>query len=556
MSVPSIPARARRRLGNALRPRVQVSPAPTGIEVDWDVPVVVRDGTTLRVNVFRPADGSPAPAIMSAHPYGKDKIPARSRSGHGTSFQYRIFPQPRPVRISEWTSWEAPDPAFWVPRGYVVVNADLRGGGRSEGEASLLSDQEALDYHDLVEWVGTKPWCTGKVGLDGVSYLAISQYKVAALRPPHLAAICPWEGFSDLYRDFARPGGVREDGFSVIWSAMTRKAARVQGNLRDELVRRTERDGRYAALTPHLEDIEVPMLVCGSFSDHSLHTRGSFEAFRRAGSSSKWLYTHRDGKWCHYYSDEASATRARFFDHVLKGDDNGWGSEPAVRLAIHEAGADPVVVTHESSWPPDDLTWSRLHLDAATRTMALDAPQHATAATFATRGDSVSFTWTVPEDTDVIGHMSARLSIELRGCDDVHLFVGVRKLHDQEEVVFEGSFGFSYDMVTKGWQRAAHRELDDGLSTPWQPVHTHLRAEPLLPGEVVPVDIGLRPHATRFRAGDVLRVDVRGDWFFPRDPLRGQLPTGYQHSGSGVCVLHTGGDHESYLLAGHRPAHG
>ena len=106
MPGPSIPARARRRLGNALHPRVQVSPAPAGIEVDWDVPVVVRDGTTLRVNVFRPADGVAAPAIMSAHPYGKDKIPARTRSGLGTSFQYRVFSQPRPVRISEWTSWE------------------------------------------------------------------------------------------------------------------------------------------------------------------------------------------------------------------------------------------------------------------------------------------------------------------------------------------------------------------------------------------------------------------------------------------------------------------
>jgi putative CocE/NonD family hydrolase len=71
------------------------------------------------------------------------------------------------------------------------------------------------NYYDLIEWAGMQSWSSGLVGLDGVSYLAISQYKVAALKPPSLAAICPWEGLSDLYRDFAYPGGVREDGFSI-----------------------------------------------------------------------------------------------------------------------------------------------------------------------------------------------------------------------------------------------------------------------------------------------------------------------------------------------------
>ncbi|MFN8156971.1 MAG: CocE/NonD family hydrolase [Candidatus Nanopelagicales bacterium] len=553
MTSPSLPTRAARRVRGAVRPRVEVSPAPEGVVVDWDVPVVVRDGTTLRVNVFRPADGVPAPAIMSAHPYGKDAIPARTRSGHGVNPQYRMFPQPEPVRISEWTSWEAPDPAFWVPNGYVVVNADLRGGGTSDGTDDLLSDLEAQDYYDLIEWVGTQPWCTGKVGLDGVSYLAISQYKVAALRPPHLAAICPWEGFTDLYRDFARPGGVREDGFSIIWSAMTRRAARVEGNLREEIVARPERDDWYESKTPDLEGIEVPMLVCGSFSDHSLHTRGSFEAFRRTSSAQRWLYTHRDGKWSHYYSDEASRTRLQFFDHVLKGIDNGWAERPPVRIAVHEAGPEPVAVTLENAWPPADLTWQTLYLDATERTLGDSVPQPDAAVAFRTQRGTASFTWTVPEDLDVIGHLAARLHVELRDCDDVHLFVGVRKLRGDEEVAFEGSFGFAYDMVSKGWQRVAHRELDEALSTPWQPVHTHRTAEPLQPGEIVPVDVALRPHATRFRAGDVLRLDVQARWFYPRDPVRGQLPTGYQRSEDGVCLIHCGPEHPSSLLLGTRP---
>ena len=199
-------------LRTAIRPKVEVYEAPTDVHIDWDVPVTTRDGTVLRVNEFRPETSTPVPVIMSAHPYGKDKIPAKSRNGRGLPLQWRVLPQPHEIRISPWTGWEAPDPAVWVKQGYAVINADLRGAGTSEGVGDLFSDQEANDYYDLIEWAGTQPWSSGRVGLDGVSYLALSQYKVAALHPPHLAAICPWEGLSDLYRDFARPGGIREDG--------------------------------------------------------------------------------------------------------------------------------------------------------------------------------------------------------------------------------------------------------------------------------------------------------------------------------------------------------
>lgn len=544
---------ALRRLRNALRPAVTITKAPRDIHVDWNVPVKVRDGTVLRVNVFRPSGDAPVPVIMSAHPYGKDRIPARTKTGHGVHFQYRLFPQPRPIQISEWTGWEAPDPAVWVPKGYAVINADLRGGGTSEGIDEFFSDQEAEDYYDLIEWAGTQPWCTGRVGLDGVSYLAISQYKVAALRPPHLAAICPWEGFSDLYREFARPGGVREDGFTIVWSKSASKVARVKTSLRKEVVSRTERDEWYQSLTPNLERIEVPMLVCGSFSDHSLHTRGSFELFRRAGSSRKWLYTHRDGKWCTYYGQEATDTRVRFFDYTLKGLENGWSNQPAVRLAIHEAGAEAAAVVGEDSWPPKNLHWQKLWLNAETGTMTqAPLPQQATAS-FKTPRGKLQFLWTVPEDMDIIGQMALRLHLELRNGEDAFLFAGLRKLHAGIEVNFEGSYGFSGDMMSKGWQRVAHRLLDERLSLPWQPVHRHLEPEPFRPGEVVPVDIALYPHATRFRAGDQLLLEIRGRWHFPRNPLTGQLPTWYQPSPKATCVLHTGSTFEGYLLFGSRP---
>jgi hypothetical protein len=113
--------------------------------------------------------------------------------------------QPRPVRFSAWTTWESPDPAFWVPRGYVVINADLRGAGRSDGESNLLSAAEGRDYHDLIEWAATEEWSTGKVGLDGVSYLALSQWRAAAEQPPHLGSTCKGAGSTPAIRSRAAP---------------------------------------------------------------------------------------------------------------------------------------------------------------------------------------------------------------------------------------------------------------------------------------------------------------------------------------------------------------
>ncbi len=540
------------RIKTALSPNVTITPAPPSILAQWDVPITMRDGVTLRANVFRPKSDERVPVIMSAHPYGKDKIAARTRSGRSPNLQYRLFPQPDPIAISDWTGWEAPDPAVLVQRGYAVINCDLRGAGTSEGVGEFFSEIEGRDYYDLIEWAAAQAWSNGRVGLDGVSYLAISQYFAAVQHPAHLAAICPWEGFNDVYWDFVYPGGVRENGFSKLWF---RKAgqARVKTTLEIEANRHTNRDAFWAERAAPIEKIEAPMLVCGSFSDHSLHTRGGFEAYRRAASGQKWMYTHRSGKWCTYYGQDATETRLRFFDHFLKGDDNGWDREPAVRLAIYDTGSQAAAVTKEEAWPPNDLAWRRLWLGAKDMALA-DASGEPATVSFDMRGKGIRFSWTVTEDIDVIGPMALRLPIELRGVDDMNLFAGIRKFRRGQEILFEGSFGFRRDIVSKGWQRAAHRELDAALATPSQPVHTHSRAEPLKPSEILALEIELRQHATRFLKGDVLCLELRGTWFFARNPLSGQFPASYEPSLKGTCVVHTGGSNEAFLYFGSRPS--
>ena len=185
---------------------MRILPPPQGVRFDRDVEVTVRDGTRLRVNVFRPqAEGSLSRPPLRAS-LSQDDLPKSHGRGFRTPFQYRLLRQTSDFQHSAWTSWGgSPTRRFGYRGGYVVVNCDLRGFGRSDGVGELISDAEARDYYDLIEWAAAQPWSTGKVGLNGVSYLALSRWKVAALQPPHLAAICPWEAFTDAYRDFAYP---------------------------------------------------------------------------------------------------------------------------------------------------------------------------------------------------------------------------------------------------------------------------------------------------------------------------------------------------------------
>jgi predicted acyl esterase len=523
----SLPRHVASRLGGIVKPRTRVGPRPAGIAVDWDVPVTVRDGTVLRANVFRPAGGGRHPVILCAHPYGKDALPKRGRA----SAQYRMLRQPATVAFSALTTWEAPDPAFWVPRGYAVVNADLRGCGRSGGVGALLSRREAEDCFDLVEWAARQPWSSGRVGMNGVSYLAMSQYGVAALHPPSLHAICPWEGLTDVYRDLLRPGGVREDGFIRIWSRGLRRN-RLAYDIRAEQLARPLRDDWWEALVPELEAIRAPMLVCGSFSDHNLHSQGSFRAFERAGSERKWLYTHRGGKWATYYSPEALAAQLRFFERFLK--DEG-GDEPPVRLAVHDTRDAPAEVRHEQEWPLARTEWRELF--AHPGRLAEDGPG-AGAVRFGTRDGDARFAWTVGEPLELSGPMALRVAVELVGAADCNLFVGIEKWRGGRFVCFEGSYGFGLDHVTSGWLKLSHRALDSAQSRPFGPVHTHTEPRPVKPGEVVTAEIALRPSATLFRPGDELHLVVRGRWPWARNPLTGAFPAAYEASPDVEVVLH------------------
>jgi putative CocE/NonD family hydrolase len=535
------------RIRGVARPPITVTDPPPDIVIDRDVEVPTRDSTVLRINVFREKEDAPRPVILSIHPYGKDNLPKRRGTKWTFSLQYRAIRQPQPVSFSALTGWEAPDPAWWVPRGFVVVNADSRGCGHSDGTGKLLSTQEAGDTYDLVQWIAEQPWCDGNVVMLGVSYLAISQYAAAAEQPPALRAICPWEGFTDAYRDLMFPGGVHEKGFSRLWARNLSRATRQNYNLAQMQEEHPMRDDFWQSLAPDLSAIDVPMLVCASFSDNNLHSRGSMRAFTRAGSTHARLYTHRGGKWSTFYSDAALAEQLKFFRAVL---DEAPPSR-SVRLEVREDRDTVTAVREEAEWPLARTHWRPLYLGghlAPAGQLAPEAPTTAGSITFETHSRAAAFSWAAPADIELTGPMVARLWVELDRSDDANLFVGVEKWRDGRFVEFEGAYGYGRDRVTTGWQRVALRALDPDLSQPWEPVPTCTQPQPVCAGEVVAVDVALGPSATLFRAGEQLRLVVAGRWLCPTDPLTGQFPAAYSNSARGRITLHWGPVYPAHLL--------
>lgn len=532
------------RIRGFLQSPVEVYPAPPdAVVIHRDVPVPTRDGTVLRTNVYLPPAAGPFPVLLCAHPYGKDKLPTKRGRRYSVAFQYRLLRQPSPLRFSSLTGWEAPDPAWWTAQGFAVVNCDLRGAGRSEGVTSLLSDQEGEDVYDVIEWAARQHWSTGVVGMIGVSYLAITQWKAAALQPPHLRAIVPWEGFTDVYRDLVRPGGIKEIGFVKVWSRALR-TARLKYSLQQESSDRPLRDEWWQSLVPDLAKIDMPALICGSFSDNNLHSRGSVRGFERISSADRHLYTHRGGKWTTFYSESALATQLAFLDRHLRS-----GSTevlPRIRLEVREDRDHVAEVRNETTWPLESTQWMSLHLCSAGLS---DAPvDRKGSIDFRIASGGVRFGWTLSADTEITGPMALRLFVAVHGSDDVDLFVGVEKWRGKKFVPFEGSYGFGRDRITSGWLKASMRVLDETLSRPFEPVPRLDTRGPLNPGQITQVDIPLGPSATLFRAGEQLRLVVAGRWLWPRNPLTGQFPAAYQHRPRGSCTLHWGPGLDARLL--------
>lgn len=514
-----------------------------GMIIERDIAIPLRDGVKVYADLFRPLDEKPAPPIIGWTPYGKHE-PLRPERFLDCGV--------KDGDVSPYTAFEAPDPIYWVPHGYAVLVVDIRGTWNSEGRALFLAPEEAQDFYDVIEWAGTQPWSNGKVGLSGVSYLALMQWRVAELHPPHLAAINPWEGWADTYREVVRHGGIPSNLF---WPLLQRRWGVGLTELEDLATETREHpfyDDYWRTKTAKLEKITTPAFVVASWTDQGLHTRGTLKGFETIASDEKWLDIHAEKKWKHYYLPDSLARLKTFFDHFLKGVDNEIATWPKVRLMVrdqHSTGT----IRHHNEWPPEKTIYTSYYLDAASAKLTESMPAPAQVSYAARDQDGgehlATFDLTFDTTSEVVGHMKLKLWVSAEDADDMDLFVGIHKFDAQgNEVTFPYYMQFDDGPVALGWLRVSHRELDTAQTTAYQPVLTHQRELKLKPGEIVPVEIEIWPSGTLFHAGERLRLVIQGSDIkkYPRE-----IEVYARHEDSvnrGRHVIHTGGQYDSYLL--------
>ncbi|WP_162806681.1 CocE/NonD family hydrolase [Sphingosinicella terrae] len=510
--------------------------------IERDLRVPTRFGFDIWVDLYRPVDADlHMPVLVAWTPYGK----------HDPAPLATLYPACGVQQdwMSDHTIFEAPDPVYWTRRGYAVITADVPGTWHAETDAGYFSPREAEAHYDLIEWAGTRDWSNGKVGLSGVSYLSSAQWRVAALRPPHLAAINIWEGWSDTFNEIVRHGGIPETSFwphiQVRWGVSDRKVE----DLWALTAEHPRFDDYWRSKIADFAAIDVPAYVVASWTDHGVHTRGTLEGFKRIASRQKWLEVHGSKKWAYYYEPASVERQAAFFDHFLKAEETELADWPPVRLHVRDRFAE-AVQKPAHQWPVEGTRYERLYLDAAKAALTPEAPAAPAEASYDPldqEGEAV-FDLPIEAEVELVGHMKLKLWVSTDRGDDLDLHVAVEKLRaDGSKEGFAHWAVFEDGPVALGWLRVSRRALDPDRSTEFQPVLANDRDDKLAPGEVVDVDIEILPSGTRFCPGETLRLIVKG-----RDIYDHPKPLLYMRHEETVNVgthrLHTGGSRASYLL--------
>jgi predicted acyl esterase len=572
--------------------------------IGWDIPIEMDDGVVLRADVFRPEDAGRYPIILAYGPYAKGLT---FQEGYADAWRAMTERHPDVAAGSSnrFQAWEVCDPEKWVPDGYVCIRVDARGWGRSPGYVEPWSPREARDLYDCIEWAGKQPWSNGKVGLLGISYYAINQWHVAALQPPSLAAIIPWEGFADFYRDFSYHGGIASD-MKNVWYRRTittvqhglgERAARnpntgelVAGpeTLSDEELEanRTDFPGDidshrlcdafHRERSANFDRITVPFLSSGNWGGSSLHLRGNIEGFVRSASRQKWLEIHGLEHWTEFYTDYGVGLQKRFFDHFLKGIDSGWSDQPKVMLRVRTVGGEFIDRT-ENEWPIERTVWTKLHLEPESGALSEALVGRSSQLSFkALESDGITMsTPPLEQETEITGPVAVKLFVS-SSTTDADLFLILRVFDPKgDEVVLQGAVD-PHTPIGHGWLRASHRKLDAELSTPYRPYHTHDESQPLTPGDIYELDIEIWPTSIVVPRDYLVALTVRGkDYEF--EGAEGDVELGhfkgskmrgvaiYTHDDpkhrpadtfGGITTLHAGPDYPAFLLLPVIPAKG
>src|SRR5581483_9587287 len=335
--------------------------------------ITVRDGTQLKYTVVRPAGPGPFPTLFTYDGYD---------------------------------AGSNPDPGYvaqYVPEGYAFIGVSSRGTGCSRGVWDFFQPAEAKDGVDAIRWIAAQPWSNGKVAMIGKSYPGITQLFVAeeaaaeeaAGHPVPLVAIAPGHTYGDIYRDVAYPGGIFNYSFASLWSFIAQpepsyaaafngvtsgdqtcaqnQANRPQNVPKNAFLQALQHqwdDGLIRERSPiyNIDKINVPVYTVLSWQDEQVGPRSvNWVGKLSADKPQLPLYaTLTNGDHGMYRTSPSLADLNKYFDHYLKGVDNGYEKTPRMRV-WWESGRNggqraPGWVTTIDQWPPKTTT-ERWYLD-------------------------------------------------------------------------------------------------------------------------------------------------------------------------------------------------
>ena len=594
--------RAPRRLCSAAAARNEVRRHILGILRFRDVTIPLRNGRHVYADVFRPAKAGSFPVIMNCGTYGRafhhhSVCDAADFELH-EAMEERYFQGNADGLVFE--NHETVNTADWVPHDYIVMRVDGPGTGKNPGKLAPWGLATAEAFRDAIEWAGKQPWSNGNVGLWGMSYYAMTQHAAASLEPSHLKAMIAIGTDVDLYEELLYTGGIMNEEFFPFWfragvlpavcgepdsvdfMAIARAASFKDSNPAAIFGPRSE-----VFMNPDMSKVKVPLwtVACTTHPSH-FHQLGSSEAYLTTATTSKKIDFWEDW-FTKSYSRSALAAHRAFFDHWLKGVDNGIMNEPSVRLEIRSADGSSYL-QEEDEWPVARTTYPKWFFDAAASDWAGDEHRQDFRRLMPTAPDverqlrysaeiplenrtglstvllpvappSALLAWKtgasfvsnpVEEDMVLAGYGKTKLWVSSTS-EDMDIYVALRILDEEgREVDYSGptmiSAGVKHYPLAKGWLKVSHRTIDEARSTAYTVKHTHLQAHyaPLRDNEVVPVEIEIIPTAALIRKGHRIRVDIQP--FDGFDHGTRHIYDRAYHDGA-ENVIHTGPGHPSYV---------
>ncbi len=530
-------------------------PSICDIRMMQDVAIPMRDGVTIYGDLYMPTDDSRQyPVILVWTPYGKIDPP----NNYGLYKDRALMRQKYSTGLD---TFEGPEPDYWVSNEYIVAVVDSRGSTYSEGAMWWIGNEEGIDVYDTVEWLGTQEWSNGRVGMIGNSWLAAAQYFGAAHKPPHLACIAPWEGFSDLYRDLVCRGGIPAAEFI----GALNKTFRLKEGIEDlpAMLDKYPLMNDYWELEKRVryEDIEVPAYFVASYCSF-IHPYGTFRAFVKSASKEKWLRVHNTQEWIDQQTPKYRDDLKKFYDCYLKGIDNDWKDTPKVRVSLLDPTGQDVVDVPEQDWPIPRTDYKRLYLNAADMSLNEKQPSESASVSYETmmRPDNmvpfstpdyqvtvldtpdgkVQFRIRFNKETTLCGYFKAHLYMSTDAADDIDIFMQVTKEDSIGCRYYPISLGVDY-RGPQGRLRASHRKITNREYFDWQ--HSHKEEIPVAPGEIVEMETILWPVGMIWHAGETLVLTISSFdlqlFEFPTPPVKTR--------NKGNHTIYTGGEYDSYI---------